>query len=404
MTLDNDLKSNGQPQMGCGASTGRSAGDGDPPMVVVRERQRAAGPPSLTRPPLTMPSVIRTLRKGEAELKQQKHICEDSRKTNFLPQRQGEHSQLQIDFGYALGALLAVHTLKEAALREKVPEILRPAEPTDLRGVGELATVQAALKMKLECHLATVAVTHRLAKSHSALNRRITALANARLYVTTIRVASSDHKITEMTMEAESEQWHAMHEVERLRSLVVARAEAKRQAAVSEGALLFVDKYKGREEVGALMMDAELRQKYQIECIKSQEKLEEATEEATGATAAQNRLASAREKLRVIEIFKRKKPTEAQCTAAEAGLDGEICEAARAIEAVRLARAAYKHAKTKMVKCIGGLSVLGHARAVRASMWKPGHLVQRLTLDVRDYKRLLASPPPTHSNVAWAVL
>eukprot|EP01048_Picozoa_sp_COSAG05_P015931 COSAG05_NODE_1982_length_3748_cov_1.987942_2_plen_157_part_01 len=157
--------------MGCGASSGRhGALDGEPPMVVVRERQQASGPPSLTRPPLTMPAVVRTLRKGEAELKQQKHICEDARRTDFLPQRQRAQHQRQVDFSYALGSLLAIHTLREAASREKVPEILRPSEPPDLRGIGDLATVKAALKMKLESHVATIAVTHRLAKQYSALN------------------------------------------------------------------------------------------------------------------------------------------------------------------------------------------------------------------------------------------
>eukprot|EP01048_Picozoa_sp_COSAG05_P015930 COSAG05_NODE_1982_length_3748_cov_1.987942_1_plen_1054_part_10 len=126
----------------------------------------------------------------------------------------------------------------------------------------------------------------------------------------------------------------------------------------------------------------ELRQKYLVERDRAQEVYEEAREAAAGAAESQGRLAIARERLRALEIFKHKKPTDAQVTAAEAALDGEICEASRAIEGMRLPRASYKHAKKKLVHCIGALSVLGHARAVRAAKWKPEHLVQRLTLDV----------------------
>lgn len=88
---------------------------------------------------------------------------------------------------------------------------VQPKEPPDLRGVGELATVRASLKMEMESHIAVLASTQRLAKNHGATARRLTALANARLYVTgSVRLASSDKKVAELHVEAESEQWHAM--------------------------------------------------------------------------------------------------------------------------------------------------------------------------------------------------
>jgi hypothetical protein len=122
---------NGGVDMGCGASSGVAAGgrgfiDGQPPMVVVRERQQVQrGLKGLTRPPLTRGALERALRKGEGELKQQRRVIQDARLSDFLPERLASKRAHQVDFSYALGALVAVHTLREAAQREKVPEILR---------------------------------------------------------------------------------------------------------------------------------------------------------------------------------------------------------------------------------------------------------------------------------------
>jgi hypothetical protein len=93
---------------------------------------------------------------------------------------------------------------------------------------------------------------------------------------------------------------------------------ARRKAEVARAALAFVRRYRGREAGGALMMDAELRQKYAVECERANIAYEEAQEAAEGVGAMRVRLASARERLRVVELFKRTKPTEAQCTRAEA--------------------------------------------------------------------------------------
>eukprot|EP01047_Picozoa_sp_COSAG01_P006822 COSAG01_NODE_251_length_20305_cov_5.846447_8_plen_223_part_00 len=192
---------------------------------------------------------------------------------------------------------------------------------------------------------------------------------------------------------------------------------ARRKAEVARAALAFVRKYRGREAGGALMMDAELRQKYAVECERANIAYEEAQEAAEGVGAMRVRLASARERLRVVELFKRTKSTEAQCTRAEAvsvattlncssgtlpprppaqrlllgarsrkrlprtqDLDEEIAETARQIEAAKLARATYQHAKRQLVRCVGALAVLDHARAVRGVAFKPAHTIQRLTL------------------------
>jgi hypothetical protein len=61
-------------------------------------------------------------------------------------------------------------------------------------------------------------------------------------------------------------------------------------------------------------------------------------------------------------------------------LDEEIAETARQIEAAKLARATYQHAKRQLVRCVGALAVLDHARAVRGVAFKPAHTIQRLTL------------------------
>lgn len=373
--------------MGCGASSGAAYLDhGDIPSVVVKMGQPDSGLPSLIRAPMTAPAVLRKLKSAEASLRLERRGLDDERLLRVLPDRRAERQERQADYAYGLGALLAIQTLREAASRDKVPDILKPREPSDIRGSGVLATVKAALKMKHEHHLATIAATQGLAKRHTALRRRLTALANARLYLSTVRHAASNKKVAEMQIAAQADQWKAMKDFERVRSSAVDRSKAKRKAAVAEGALTFMRKFEGREEVGALMMDAELRQKYAIEHAKAQEEYVEAQAAANGVKEARDQLAVCRERLRVIELLGKQKPTSFQMNAAEAAVDEEICIAARELEGTEIPRAIYQNSRRKLDKCIGALAVLDHARAVRASLWKPDGTfeprVQRLTLDV----------------------
>jgi hypothetical protein len=376
--------------MGCGASSGAgpfSALDhGDIPSVVVHKRPADSGLPALVRDPFTADAVLAKLDGADKALRLERRAYEDERILQVLPDRRAERQERQKDYAYALGSLLAIQTLREAAAREKVPEILKPREPTDIRGAGVLATVKQALKMKMEHHLATIAGTQAAAKQHTALRRRITALANARLYLGTLRFASSNKKVAEHQIAAQAEQWRAMRDFERVRDLAVAKYKAKRRAGVAEGALAFMRKYEGKEEVGALMMDAELRQKYGVEHNRAREAYAAASEAAKGVKDARDQLATCRERLRVVELLGKMKPTDAQMNAAEAAVDEEICIAARALEGTEVPRNVYKNSLRKLDKCIGALSVLDHARAVRASLWKPDGTfqprVQRLTLDV----------------------
>ncbi len=255
--------------MGCGASSGALAfselDHGNIPTVVVRTGGTAdTGLPSLVREPFTAGAVLAKLTSAEKALRLERRAYDDERILCVLPERRAERQERQKDYAYALGSLLAIQTLREAAAREKVPDILKPREPTDIRGAGVLATVKQALKMKMESHVATIAATQVAAKKHTALRRRITALANARLYLGTLRLASSNKKVAEHQIAAQGEQWRAMRDFERVRELAIAKYKAKRRAGVAEGALAFVRKYEGKEEVGALMMDAELRQKYAV--------------------------------------------------------------------------------------------------------------------------------------------
>ena len=134
------------------------------------------------------------------------------------------------------------------------------------------------------------------------------------------------------------------------------------------------------------MMDAELRQKYGVEHLRAQEAYVQAREAASSVKEARDQLASCRERLRVVELLGKVKATDAQMNAAEAAVDEEICIAARALEGTEVPRVVYKNSLRKLDKCIGALAVLDHARAVRASLWKPDGTfqprVQRLTLDV----------------------
>lgn len=377
--------------MGCGASSGALAfselDHGNIPTVVVRTGGTAdTGLPSLVREPFTAGAVLAKLTSAEKALRLERRAYDDERILCVLPERRAERQERQKDYAYALGSLLAIQTLREAAAREKVPDILKPREPTDIRGAGVLATVKQALKMKMESHVATIAATQVAAKKHTALRRRITALANARLYLGTLRLASSNKKVAEHQIAAQGEQWRAMRDFERVRELAIAKYKAKRRAGVAEGALAFVRKYEGKEEVGALMMDAELRQKYAVEHRRAQEAYTTAAAAATDVKEARDQLAICRERLRVVELLGKMKPTDAQMNAAEAAVDEEICIAARELEGTEVPRMIYKNSLRKMDKCIGALAVLDHARAVRASLWKPDGTfqprVQRLTLDV----------------------
>ena len=116
--------------MGCGASSGAgpfSALDhGDIPSVVVHKRPADSGLPALVRDPFTADAVLAKLDGADKALRLERRAYEDERILQVLPDRRAERQERQKDYAYALGSLLAIQTLREAAAREKVPEILKP--------------------------------------------------------------------------------------------------------------------------------------------------------------------------------------------------------------------------------------------------------------------------------------
>eukprot|EP01052_Picozoa_sp_SAG31_P044428 SAG31_NODE_7739_length_1606_cov_0.978766_2_plen_272_part_00 len=128
------------------------------------------------------------------------------------------------------------------------------------------------------------------------------------------------------------------------------------------------------------MVDDELRRKYNEEALQTALELEAAGKAAAGVKAARARLATAREKLRIIEKFKDTRPTTAEAAVVSRGIDAEICETTRLLESTRIPKATHSRTRRELHRTVGELSVLIHARAVRQATFGPG--VQKIMLEV----------------------
>ena len=365
--------------MGCGGSVhAHSPGGNQPPMVIIRDGSNEGTASDGDR--INVPAVLDRLWSETETMTEQQRKHDSVLLMNFLRERRAEQQDNHEQFSYTLGSLLGLYTLREAADLDDVPEILKPLEPSSIRGVGELATIHAELKMRVESYLATIATVQADAKSHAGLKRRRTGLSNARLFVARVAAAGSAKEVGSLRIQAENELWKAIKGLERVRDAAPARAAAARRHTVASAALEFLKEYDGRDEGGALMVDDELRRKYRDEASAAVEELETATRAAVGVKEARSRLATAREKLRVVEKFKDTRPTAHEAAAVTREIDAEICETTRLLESTRIPRATHRITKDELHRAVGELSVLIHARAVRQATFGPG--VQKIMLEV----------------------
>jgi hypothetical protein len=187
--------------MGCGASKGDVRGYNEAPMVIVRSGG-ADGLPTLKREQLSVPKILERLVSERERATAERRQYETALLLNFVRERRTEQDDKLEKFSYALGSLLGLHTLREAADLDTIPEILKPLEPASVRGVGEMAAIHAALKMKIDTYLATIASTQAAAKINSGLKRRLTGLANARLSVARTQAAASARAVGALRIEA----------------------------------------------------------------------------------------------------------------------------------------------------------------------------------------------------------